>query len=179
MSCTRDRLVVALAAVAFLFAGCAQQPQGQLAPGEELAAFPVDDLEGVVTPSAVVLDLEVTSDGGGSLKILASESATVALYETGDLDVDNATLVYRAKLRSADLDGQAYLEMWCSFEEQGDYFSRGLDSPIGGTAEWTSCETRFLLQPDQNPTNVRLNLVVEGSGIVWVDEIQVLKTSLR
>ena len=180
MVCARSALVLAGAAVVFVCVGCAQEPTELRAVVEEtLVTHPANDLVDLVAGSAAELDSEVTSDGGGSLRISVSQPTTVALYETGDLDIENARLIYRAKLRSADLEGRAYLEMWCSFAEAGDYFSRGLDSAISGTVEWCTRETAFILQPGQNPDDVRLNLVVDGSGTVWVDEIEVLKAPLR
>ena len=105
MVCARGVFAFAVVVLALLCVGCAQQPVQQPAGEKELVAYPANDLEGVVASSAVELDPEVSSDGGGSLKISVSEPTTVALYETGDLDVENARLIYRAKVRSADVEG--------------------------------------------------------------------------
>ena len=44
--------------------------------------------------------------------------------------------------------------------------------PVEGTTEWVSQQTPFLLQAGQNPDNVRLNVVIEGEGTVWIDDIR-------
>lgn len=52
--------------------------------------------------------------------------------------LENARLIYQAKLRTKDLEEQAYLEMLCSFPDKGEFFSRGLASPLSGTTDWTT-----------------------------------------
>ena len=49
----------------------------------------------------------------GSLRITTSKPTTVRLYETGDIDIENARLIYQAKLRTEGVEGQVYIEMWC------------------------------------------------------------------
>ena len=144
----------------------------------ELRHYPVAGLDGLLTQSGVELDTVVTSDGNGALRIRADRPTTVRLYETGDLDVEDARLVYRAKLRTENLEGRAYLEMWCDFGGRGEFFSRALHAPLTGTVDWSSQETPFLLRAGENPRNVRLNLVIEGTGTAWVDDIYLLRGTL-
>ena len=163
--------------VVFL-SGCARQGTEEQAVEVDLARFPADSAEGLVDTSTAEYDAEMSADGQGSLRIPATEPMTVALYETGDLDVESAKLVYRAQLRCEDLEGAAYLEMLCSFGEEDEYFSRGIESPISGTTEWSPHEVPFFLEAGQNPTNVRLNIVIDGTGTVWVDDLRVLRSTL-
>jgi len=71
------------------------------------------------------------------------------------------------------------LEMWCHFPGQGEYFSRGLHAPLTGSNEWSSQETVFFLKEGENPDNIKLNLVVNGTGTVWIDNIKVLKAPIQ
>jgi hypothetical protein len=119
----------------------------------------------------VELDTQITSDGSGSIKIIASSPTTVRLFEVGDIDIDDARLVYRARLRTEDVQGQVYLEMWCRFPGTGEFFSRALHSPISGSTGWISQETPFFLEKNQKPDLIKLNVVIDGSGTVWVDEV--------
>jgi hypothetical protein len=137
----------------------------------------VSDLSGVLTRSGVELDTQVTSDGDGSIKIRADGPTTVRLFEVEGIDVDNARLVYRARLRTEEARGQVYLEMWCRFPGSGEFFSRALDSPISGSTEWVSQETPFFLEKDQKPDLVKLNLVIDGAGTVWVDEVVLARSA--
>jgi len=141
----------------------------------ELGRFELNSLEGVLTETNVAVDSAVSSDGTASLKIAAPGPATIRLFELGDLDVENAKIVYRAMLRTKKLSGKAYLEMWVHFKDGGEYFSRGLDRTITGTTNWMTMEIMFILEKGQNPDNVKLNLVIEGKGTVWIDDIVILK----
>lgn len=158
-----------------LGAACSQNP----VQPELIGRFPVDDLEGVITRSGVLIDREITSDGNGSLRVTANEPVTVKLYETGDIDIEQAQLIYQARLRTEDVDGQVYIEMWCSFPAKGEFFSRALQSPLSGSNEWSTQETPFFLQKGENPDNVKMNLVIGGKGKVWIDDIRLVKSPLQ
>ena len=142
---------------------------------EILRQFPLDTTNGLISQSGVNIDEQVSSDGNGSLRIDASEPATVRLFETGDIDIENARLIYQAKIRTRNVQGQVYLEMWCHFPGKGEFFSRGLTDPLTGTTDWANVETPFLLKKGENPDNVKLNMVINGKGIVWIDDIRLLK----
>ncbi len=151
-------------------AGCARP----VANGTELLYFPLDSTEGIIEPSAVQIDSQISSDGNGSLLITAPEPITVKLFEIGDIDIEDTTLIYRAKIRTEGVEGKVYLEMLCSFPGRGEYFSRGLQ-PLTGTKDWKTVETLFFLKKGENPDNVKLNLVIDGTGTVWIDDIKLLK----
>ncbi len=159
---------------ALLYCGC-QNEQSEVT---NIVGYPVDSTEGVLTRSGVETDKATSSDGYGSLKLTATEPTTFRLYETGDLDIENARITYEAKIKTENVDGQVYLEMWCQFEGRGEYFSRALHTPISGTVDWSSQETPFLLKRGENPDNVRLNLVIDGTGTAWIDDIRLVKGNL-
>lgn len=173
MNLSKARMITA-AALAIALSACSQQP----AAISELRRFPIDDLSEMITRSGVSIDPDVSSDGHGSAMVTAEGLTTVRLYELGDLDIEDVRLLYQAKLRTEDLLGRAYLEMWCHFANSGEYFSRDLETPVSGSTEWTTEETFFFLQRGQNPDNVKINLVIEGTGKVWIDDIRVLVAPL-
>ncbi|MCD4690970.1 hypothetical protein K8S17_05855 [bacterium] len=146
--------------------------------GDVLAVYPADTLDDVVGAELLSVDAAST-DGRGSLMAVLDEATTIPLYETGDLDIENALISYRAKIKTEGLEGDAILEMWCVFEGMGEFFSRGLGTPVSRTTDWVDAETIFRLEPGQNPDNVRLNLVVTGSGTVWIDDIVVTSAPLE
>ena len=164
--------LIVLALLAFI-AGC----NGQ-ASTAELAAYPADDMSSVLTKSGVETDPSITTDGHGSLRLTAAEPTTFRLYETGDIDIENARLIFQARIRTEGVEGQVYLEMWCHFAGKGEFFSRALHAPLSGTVEWTSQETPFFLRKGENPDNVKLNLVVNGKGTAWIDDIRLVRGSL-
>jgi hypothetical protein len=143
-----------------------------------LVEIPLDSLDEVITKSGVVVDSSVTTDGGGAIRIEVSEPTTVRIAEIENLSLENSRLIYRARLRTEGLQGKTYLEMWCVFPGQGEFFSRALHSPLSGTNDWTSQETLFLLKKGENPSRVKLNLVIDGEGTVWLDQVALAKGSL-
>jgi hypothetical protein len=143
-----------------------------------LRTFPCDGLDGLIGVTGIEADTRVKSEGKGSLKISLTEPAVVRLYETGDIDIEEASLVYLAKVRTEGVQGRVYLEMWCHFEGKGEFFSRGLDSPLSGTNNWASLEIPFFMKAGENPDNIKLNVVVEGTGTIWVDDIRLVKRPL-
>jgi len=145
----------------------------------ELPNFPVDDLNGLVSKADVQLDKEISRDGNGSLKITVTKPTVVLLYEVKDIDIENARLIYQASVRTENIEGQVYLEMWCHFPEKGDFFSRGIQSSLTGTTDWTTVEIPFFLQKGENPDYVKLNLVINGKGTAWIDDIRLIKKPLK
>ncbi|OGW53033.1 MAG: hypothetical protein A2Y81_09795 [Nitrospirae bacterium RBG_13_43_8] len=171
------RTLVFSVCVSLIFAvvGCAKSSTEVV----ELKRFPLDTVEGIITQSGVEIDKTVSSDGKGSLKITATEPTVVRLFDTGDIDVENARLIYQAKVRTEGIDGKVYLEMWCHFPGKGEFFSRGLQTPLTGTTNWTTEETPFFLKKGENPDNIRLNIVIDGEGTAWIDDIRLLKGPLQ
>ena len=168
----RRRLLAGLALCMASLPSCSPP----VASEEILFRNPIRDLSGVLTRSGLEVDTEVTSDGNGSIKIVAPEPVTVRLFEVDPIDVEDARLLYRARLRAEGVRGRVYLEMWCRFPGSGEFFSRALASPLSGSTEWVSQETPFLLGKDQRPDLIRLNVVIEGSGTVWVDEVELARS---
>lgn len=155
-----------------------QRPVEPRRPQEtELLHIPVNS---PITASSdqVRFDPRTSRDGNGAVVVTSREPLVVPLYDVGGLDIDNAQLVYQAWLRTEEVVGQAYLEMWCVFEGRGEFFSRGLAEAVTGTHDWVRVETPFLLERGQRPSRVRLNLVLNGRGRVWVDDIRLLRRSL-
>lgn len=118
-------------------------------------------------------DPQVKVEGRSSLKIATQWPTTVCLGEMDAPDVENAKLVYSAKVKT-DLAGTAFLEMWAHVGG-GQYFSRGLDTAIGQKTEWKTIQTPFIFQPGQKPEKITLNLVIKGIGTVWIDDVTLSK----
>jgi len=145
----------------------------------EVKHYQIESLEGLITRTDIGVDKEITSDGNGSLRITANQPSTIRLYETGDINVENARLTYQAKVRTEGIQGKVYLEMWCQFTGKGEFFSRNMSTPLSGTTDWSTVETPFFLKKGENPDNVKLNLVIEGNGTVWIDDVHLFKGPLQ
>jgi hypothetical protein len=142
---------------------------------EDLKKLSLDDAAFIGT--TIQTDSEVKTEGQSSVRITTIHPTTVCLGEVTGLDIENARLLYTAKLKS-DLDGVAYLEMWVHVGD-GQYFSRGMNNPIKGKSDWKSIQTPFIFQKGQNPDLIILNLVINGKGTVWVDDVMLSKAPLK
>jgi hypothetical protein len=54
-----------------------------------------------------------------------------------------------------------------------------MKSIIKGKSDWQTLQTPFVFQKGQQPDKVTLNLVVNGIGTVWIDDIILLKEPLK
>ncbi len=167
--------LLVISVLALLAFSCSQQP-AQLT---EYRHYPVNETTELIAQRLAALDPAVTADGDGSWRISAAGPVTIPLLHLRDVDLEDARLVYRAQVRTEDVQGQVYLEMLCYFPEFGEFFSRDLQSPLTGTTDWSTEETPFFLEKGQNPEQVKLNLVFTGSGTAWVDDIHLLTGPLR
>ncbi len=162
-----------------LFLGAKVGSARHIAVVNELRSFPLNDMEGLITQTGVQIDRQISSDGNGSLRIEATKPVTIRLFETDDIDIENARLIYQAKVKTENVQGQVFLEMLCHFPGKGEFFSRGLMTPLSGSTDWTTQETPFFLRSGENPDNIKLNLVIDGKGSVWIDDIRLLKGPLK
>ncbi len=102
----------------------------------------------------------------------AQQTQTVQLFELHNPEVGPGAMFYHADLRTEEFDGRVYLEMLCRFPGRGEFFSRGYSDALSGTTDWRPRQTPFLLTEEVKPDLVRLNLVVEGTGRVWIRNVR-------
>jgi len=101
---------------------------------------------------------------------------TLRLFERTQPCSEDCTVFYRTKLRTEGFRGDVYLEMWCRFPGWGEVFSRGLYNMLRGSTGWVSCETPFFLKKGERPDLIRLNVVAQGTGVVKVKDVELLRT---
>ena len=146
------------------------------AGGQELQRLPLDSTSSLGT--TISTDLVVKREGKGSIKISTPGPTNICLGVVQPLNLENARLVYQARVKSENLEGAAFLEMWCEVGG-GRYFSRGMDSTVAGTMDWQILQTPFFLQAGQKVNRVTLHIVINGKGIVWVDDVVLFKEPLH
>ena len=142
---------------------------------QELKKLNLDDASAIGT--TIQTDTQVKAEGKASIKITTRWPTTICLGEVTGLEVENAKLVYKAKVKS-DLEGTAFLEMWAHVGG-GQYFSRGMNDVVTQKTDWKTIQTPFLFQKGQKPDKVTLNLVINGKGTVWIDDIVLSKEPLK
>jgi hypothetical protein len=137
--------------------------------GERIAAFP---------PESTPLTQAGVSADGGAWKVTDNGTERTRLFVVQEGLCDACMLSYRARLRTENLQGRAFLEMWVHVPGKGDFFSKGFDKALRGTVAWEEIEVPFRLEEGQKPDVVRLNLVVEGGGTAWIRDIELWKIPL-
>ena len=156
-----------------------------LAQEESELIFSISNVEEIITQAGVEIDRDISSDGNGSLMINTKEPITVELFELDDKDFGNQRLTYKAQMRSENLQstgemrGISYLELIAKFPDGQELISRGPRVPLSGTTEWRPVETILYLDKGNSPERVKLNLIVEGEGKVWVDSVILEAIPLR
>jgi hypothetical protein len=141
---------------------------------EDLKKLNLDDASAIGT--TIQTDTQVKAEGKSSIKITTRWPTTICLGEVAGPDVAGARLVYKARVKS-DLDGTAFLEMWAHVGG-GQYFSRGLNDVVKQKTDWKIIQTPFVFQKGQKPGKVTLNVVINGKGTVWIDDIVLSKEPL-
>lgn len=161
--------VPALVAIMLLLSSCSRG---------ELHKHSLDFLDGVIARKNVVIDEEIKAQGKGSLRISAPVSTVVELFEKKGLKAKDVKLVYSARMRTEDLKGKAYLEMLIFYPDGSKNFSRSLKSALSGTSGWKEESVSYPLKKGLSPDSVKLNLVIDGTGTVWVDDVKLRKSPL-
>jgi len=125
----------------------------------------------------------ITQDGvmveQNGWRIDSRDKRTVRLFEVPQPGIELCMVTYRAQMKTANVQVGTYLEMWCRFPGQGEFFSKGLHHAVKGTTGWASYETPFYLMKGQRPDLIKLNLVCEGAGTVWLRNVELLQTPLE
>ncbi len=163
----------AVAALVLLALACSKK--GPAAPSD-IEYFPADTLDKVIATDIVTLDPAFSADGKGSLKITVDQPTTVRLYEVAAPGATGAKYIYQAKVNLKDCLGDAYLQMVIHFPNGGEINAY---QNTKGPGAWIPMETFGIVQEGQKPDIVKLNLVVQGSGSVWVDDVHLIQAPLR
>jgi hypothetical protein len=128
------------------------------------------------TDSPISRDFTLDPDKAWQAKV--EKAVTLRLFELAEPGVDDCMVIFRAKLKTESVSEPAYLEMWCRFPGRGEFFSRGLENTVTGSNDWASYETPFFLKKGQQPDLIKLNLVLKGSGKIWIKDVELLKAPL-
>lgn len=145
--------------------------------GQDLENLGLDDIS-KVSPT-IAADTEVKTEGTSSVRITTNWPTTVCLGEMESLDIEDARLVYSAKVKTElEEGGAAFLELWAHVDG-GQYFTKGTNDAVSEKTDWKTTETPFIFQKGQKPEKVTLNIVINGKGTVWVDEIVLRKELLQ
>ena len=104
---------------------------------------------------------------------LDAQGGTVRVLEIDKPNVTAASWEIAGRVKYADVQGDAFLEMWSHFPDGSAYFTRTLDKsgPMGvlhGKSEWREFRLPFLSEPGKTPSKLVVNVVMPGGGTVWL-----------
>jgi len=142
-----------------------------------IAQFPPPTHPAIAKPISKDAVLE-TVDGAPALRLRTKETRTFRLYELVNPPAEDCILNYRAMMKTENVEGQAYLEMWCRLPGEGESFSKGYHHAMKGSNDWAKVETPFFIQKGQRTDLIKLNLVIEGKGTVRLRNIEVVANPL-
>jgi hypothetical protein len=128
----------------------------------------LDSMDAILTRTGVALD---TERGNRGLRIDAEGPRTIRLVEVRPDAAEGVELIYRGHLRSSALEGRASFEMRCSVPGQEERVARGSKQAVTGTTDWVRQATPLVVGPGERCEVVKLNVIVEGVGVVWVENI--------
>lgn len=136
-----------------------------------LGTFTCHDIAQVKT--LISIDKETTADGNGSIKVEAAQNAVVTIADQKNLSVsrDN-TLWCTLRVKCAGVKQRAHLEMWCEVADGKRAFSKGLDQLLIGDSDWREIRLPMMVNGDFTVSRALVNVVIEGPGTVWVDEVK-------
>jgi len=143
---------------------------------EIVRTYPMNEIQTLGT--TIALDKYQTSDGNGSIKISSIRPITICLGEVTKLEIEESEVVYKAVVKSEDLDGTAFLEMWCTINGKS-FFSRGLTSTISGKSDWKEISTPFSVKKGEKIDKISFSIVLNGRGTIWIDGVKLLKSRLK
>lgn len=166
-------LVAATLALLVATMGCSKKGPG--APSD-IEYFACDSMDKVVTTDLVAFDPGFSADGKGSLKVTVEQPATVQLFEVPAPEAESAKYVFRAKVNMKDLLGDANLQMIIHFKNGGEVNAY---QTVRSPGAWTPMEVFGIVQKGQKPDMVRLNLLVNGTGTCWVDDVHLVQQPLQ
>lgn len=139
------------------------QPPQPVGPAQIIKRFSKSD-------ATITRDVVTQHEDGWLVDV--AETRTVRLFDVKDPKVENCMVTYRADLKSNGVRGRGYLEMWCRIPGRGEFFSKGFHNALKGTNDWGSYEIPFYLKRGQRPDLIKLNLMLEGRGQVWIKNVE-------
>jgi WD40 repeat protein len=105
---------------------------------------------------------------GDAWRIDADGKRTAEIYEINKPRIPGdgpVSLLYRAEMKLENLTGRTYLEI-AGQDLPSQEIS--VDASNKSTTDWVPCITSFQLKKNQRPGWIKLRVVVEGKGTVWV-----------
>ena len=148
---------------------------------DEIMEFPITGDQDIISSG----DAQIDSDNDNALLINANGKTEVELFNIAGSDLGDKKLTYSARMRTENLTatddtrGITYLQMNVLFPDGEELIARGPRVPLSGTTDWRSAETLLYVDKGVDPKRVKLELIVDGAGKVWVQDVKLRHRPLR
>ncbi len=148
---------------------------------QEIVELPINSAQDIVSSGSVRIDPESEN----ALLVNSDGKKEIELFDIEGTGLGDKKLTYSAVMRTKDLTstddtrGIAYLELTVLFPDGEELVARGPRVPLSGTTEWRSAETVLYVDKGGDPQNVSLDLIVDGAGKVWLQDVRLSTRPLR
>lgn len=112
----------------------------------------------------------------GECKIERRGEEVISLFEIEPADLDRGLLSLRTEIRSQDLVGHAWLELTCGYPDRRSQVREIRYQENRRSTDWKFADLSQFLRKDQRPSLIRLCLVTEGPGTIWIRNTQAIVT---
>jgi len=148
---------------------------------EEIIEFPITGVQDIVSSGSAQIDPESED----ALLVNSQAKTEVKLFDIDGSGLGDKKLTYSARMRTQDLTatedtrGIAYLQMTVLFPDGEELVARGPRVPLSGTTDWRSADTVLYVDNGGDPQSINLDLIVDGAGKVWVQDVKLSNRPLR
>jgi len=167
-------LLIGAMAAFLAVGGCGRGPV-------EVASFPVDGDQDIIDRGGenIAFDRQESADGGGSLRAESTRPRTVRLYEVRNpRGLEGRLIVLSAKLKSVGVRGRTYPELWVHAAGRNEVQVRSPSVFLAQTRDWTPLRLEYRCEKGERPELLRVNLVIDGIGRAWIDDIRLTSEPL-
>ena len=171
--------VLACLAASIWLASCYEP----IPPAQRVWENPVDSLAGLrdEVRGAVHFDPAISFDRNGSLAVQTLSDSTLLLFALegealSGAVLENSQISFQARLRTADLVGEARIELGVRLPGDSTYRAVPDMPSLTGSTDWVLQEANFITGPGEVPDGIFLMIGVRGAGRVWIDHLKVLST---
>jgi serine/threonine protein kinase len=133
-----------------------------------------DTLTQVGTSVAIDPVNRSTPEAGGSLRIESVQGAVISVAELKDVKATSGgRIMCNALLKCENAPGGAYLYLLVETNDGTQLASQKPAQMVGGTQSWLPTNSHVDLKPGTQVSRIWVNAVVQGTGTLWVDDIQI------
>ena len=114
---------------------------------------------------------KITIEDGG-WKIVSGGRGSTQIFNIGTKNMQKGMLIYRAKMKSANLPQNAYL---CLHVMLGnELVVCPTSQPISGVSDWATFESYYAMDENHIPDSATLTVAFDSRGTVWLKDVEVL-----